>query len=270
MVEVYSAANYPEAGAIQALLDEHGINSELRGGDLNPLAGEIPFGEAQPTLWVAEDDFQKARGIIEGQDEPGVDSIPARPSFASDSRSASTSRAQHDDSTARNRSSTGASGESSWLWKAAAVLFFGTTVLLGFMSNRNRIAEESGDGEWRTVFHYGRFEEKTGCEIERWIETKLMSAKYCDSNGDGVPDSIFYYGAREKLVTVIHDRDTDGVYEIINEYDRNGNLRLRLEDADQDGFAERKTEFRDGVEVQYLDKNGDRFFDPGEKLNAGR
>lgn len=258
IVEVYSAANYPEAGAIQALLDEHGIESELRGGDLNPLAGEIPFGEAQPGLWVVESDYEKARAIIEQRNIQDPDGeIPDREQQSQSFTAAQATPARTSAASATH------SGDSHWLWKAGTILFFCTTLLLGYMSNRNRIVEETTDG-WETLFEYGKFDEKSGCDIERWIENDLITAKYCDNNGDGVPDSISFYGAREKLTAIIHDSDFNGKFERTDEYDRNGNLRIRFDDRDQDGFSEMKTEFLNNVESIYVDQNDNRIFERNE------
>ena len=52
---VFVAGNHPEAGAMQALLSEHGIESELRGGNLDVLGAQLPNAEGRPSLWVRDE-----------------------------------------------------------------------------------------------------------------------------------------------------------------------------------------------------------------------
>jgi hypothetical protein len=64
IVEVYSAANEIDAGAIRAALDEAGIEARLV-GDLAGNAFDIPLGVSAPKIWVREADAPAARRIIE-------------------------------------------------------------------------------------------------------------------------------------------------------------------------------------------------------------
>ena len=73
IVEVYSAANEIDAGAVRAALSEAGIHAELV-GNLAGGAFDVPLGISAPKLWVREEDAPAARQIIEQlQDRAGSD-----------------------------------------------------------------------------------------------------------------------------------------------------------------------------------------------------
>jgi len=62
---LYSAANLPEAHLVRGLLAAAGIEAcvlnEYAGGAL----GELPFAEAAPSVWIAEErDLARARHVI--------------------------------------------------------------------------------------------------------------------------------------------------------------------------------------------------------------
>ena len=64
IVEVYSAANEVDAGAVRAALEDQGIRAQLV-GDLAGNAFDIPLGVSAPKIWVFEKDATAARLIIE-------------------------------------------------------------------------------------------------------------------------------------------------------------------------------------------------------------
>lgn len=61
---VYKAANIPEAGMIEAVLAEYDIPTQMLGGALSGLGGEIAIADAQPEIWVPEKFYKEARKII--------------------------------------------------------------------------------------------------------------------------------------------------------------------------------------------------------------
>lgn len=73
IVEVYSAANDVEAGAIRAALDAEGIRARIVGDRLGNVWGEVPLGfRSEPKIWVREEDAAAARRVIEQlQDQMG-------------------------------------------------------------------------------------------------------------------------------------------------------------------------------------------------------
>lgn len=73
IIEVYTAANEVDAGAVRAALDDAGIKSRLV-GDIVSHTFSIPIGIGAPKIVVREEDVAAARRIIEQlQDQMGDD-----------------------------------------------------------------------------------------------------------------------------------------------------------------------------------------------------
>lgn len=71
IIEVYTAANEVDAGAVRAALDDAGIRSRLV-GDILSHTFSIPIGIGAPKIVVREEDAPAARRIIEQlQDQRG-------------------------------------------------------------------------------------------------------------------------------------------------------------------------------------------------------
>lgn len=64
IVEIYTAANEIDAGAIRAALEQQGIEAKLV-GDLLGNAFDVPLGFTGPRIWVHENDATAARRIVE-------------------------------------------------------------------------------------------------------------------------------------------------------------------------------------------------------------
>ena len=66
MMRLYRAQHLVEASHIKNLLDSAGIRAFLRNENLVRLAGEVPFDQTWPEVWI-EDDAQAAtaRDILE-------------------------------------------------------------------------------------------------------------------------------------------------------------------------------------------------------------
>ncbi len=66
IVEVYSAANEVEAGAVHAALQDAGINARLVGNFLGNATGDLPLGfRTDPKILELETDAAAARAIID-------------------------------------------------------------------------------------------------------------------------------------------------------------------------------------------------------------
>lgn len=73
IVEVYTAANEVDAGAVRAALEDAGIRSRLV-GDIASHTLSIPIGIGAPKIVVREEDVPAARRVIEQlQDQMGSD-----------------------------------------------------------------------------------------------------------------------------------------------------------------------------------------------------
>jgi hypothetical protein len=65
MKRVYSAANIVDAAHWANVLMSHGIEAELRNTTLAGGVGELPFMETWPQVWVADEQEQHAKRILE-------------------------------------------------------------------------------------------------------------------------------------------------------------------------------------------------------------
>ena len=76
VVEVYWAADAPQAHLVKAVLRKAGIEAQVVGEMLQAAVGELPFGPAtSPRVWVAKTDEDRARAVIaewekERRDQP--------------------------------------------------------------------------------------------------------------------------------------------------------------------------------------------------------
>ncbi|MFH1725359.1 MAG: DUF2007 domain-containing protein [Elusimicrobiota bacterium] len=66
MKKVYTGTNLPEAGLIQAMLQEAGIPGEVRGAVLHGLFGVGSGIDACPAVWIRNDeDLERAEALIQ-------------------------------------------------------------------------------------------------------------------------------------------------------------------------------------------------------------
>lgn len=75
MIKVFEDFNYILVGQMQSLLESNGIRTFMRNEFGSTVAGELPFVEVVPQLFVLEDrDEEPARRLIEscmGESCPG-------------------------------------------------------------------------------------------------------------------------------------------------------------------------------------------------------
>lgn len=66
MIQAYVANSLAQAHLIKGFLDSEGIFAVVRGEHLVGIAGEIPITmDTLPSIWVGEDDRNRARELIE-------------------------------------------------------------------------------------------------------------------------------------------------------------------------------------------------------------
>jgi len=53
--QVFQAHDVIEANLVKGLLESHGVTAFVRGEALAGTAGEVPFVDVWPTVWVADD-----------------------------------------------------------------------------------------------------------------------------------------------------------------------------------------------------------------------
>ncbi len=65
MKQVFQAHDVTEAHLVKGLLESRGLTALVRGEAVAGLAGEVPFVDVWPTVWVMEDDRdEEARAVI--------------------------------------------------------------------------------------------------------------------------------------------------------------------------------------------------------------
>lgn len=65
MKKLFSAADPMEAHFVRGLLETAGIAADIQGEALWNARGELPFGpNASPTIFVNEEDFERAQAVI--------------------------------------------------------------------------------------------------------------------------------------------------------------------------------------------------------------
>jgi hypothetical protein len=69
LVEVYSAANHQEAELIVAMLQDVGIEARVVGNHLQNAVGDLPAVSIAPRVWVHRECYDKARKLIERQQD---------------------------------------------------------------------------------------------------------------------------------------------------------------------------------------------------------
>lgn len=68
MKKVYSADNPVMVGHIQSLLEQAGIDSEIRNQALSGAMGELPPIECWPEVWIRRDeDYDRALALVEAE-----------------------------------------------------------------------------------------------------------------------------------------------------------------------------------------------------------
>lgn len=66
MKKVFTARDVTEAHFVRELLESQGLEVTVRGQDLMGASGELPFVDAWPTIWVADDAREpEARAVVE-------------------------------------------------------------------------------------------------------------------------------------------------------------------------------------------------------------
>lgn len=80
MKKVYAAPDLLSAGHVRNLLEQSGIESELRNYYLGSGAGDLPVNECWPEIWVDNVDADRAEQAI--QDLQVALSTPAGPAWA--------------------------------------------------------------------------------------------------------------------------------------------------------------------------------------------
>ena len=61
----FTRDNLFEVNAMRALLASHGIDSLLKNEFSSSIAGEVPFSESWPQIWVVDEEFESALLLLQ-------------------------------------------------------------------------------------------------------------------------------------------------------------------------------------------------------------
>ncbi|MFT7521273.1 MAG: hypothetical protein ACI9MC_003424 [Kiritimatiellia bacterium] len=70
LVKAYQATGPFDAYLVRDWLQRNGVKAQVRGEALMSIRGDVPIGEAWPTLWVAPEHLKMASGLIQEFDGP--------------------------------------------------------------------------------------------------------------------------------------------------------------------------------------------------------
>lgn len=74
MKKIYEHIEYSRVGHFQAILEEEGIATMIKNLGASVGAGEIPFTEVFPELWVVNDeDYDRALSVLESYQPPKIE-----------------------------------------------------------------------------------------------------------------------------------------------------------------------------------------------------
>ena len=65
MQRVYSSPSSAEAHLVQGYLEQAGMQATVQGGELGGLLGAVPTTESYTSVWVADEDAERAEGLVE-------------------------------------------------------------------------------------------------------------------------------------------------------------------------------------------------------------
>lgn len=65
MQRVYSSPSAAEAHLVQGYLEQAGVQATVQGGELGGLLGLVPSTETYASVWVADEELERAEGLVE-------------------------------------------------------------------------------------------------------------------------------------------------------------------------------------------------------------
>jgi hypothetical protein len=65
MQRVYSSPSAVEAHLVQGYLEQEGVRAVVQGSDLGGLLGGVPSTETYASVWVSDEELERAAGLVE-------------------------------------------------------------------------------------------------------------------------------------------------------------------------------------------------------------
>ncbi|MEL0083906.1 MAG: DUF2007 domain-containing protein [Gammaproteobacteria bacterium] len=219
-VEVFRSASMLEAQMIVDLLWREGIEAQIVGGELPGAVGELP-SDGPVSVRVEPVDQQRAESCLAAweaeQPEPTT---------------------EHPQQTKPQSMASGGLKNRAGVWFAAAGLFLG-----GVMVGAAVIANYYRSPIGREGIDHNR----DGILDEQFVyRGERLTQRLQDRNFDGQPDLLEFYDQGGLLLTRQWDDDFDGYFERQQRFQDNVPA-LELIDSDNDGFTDRRFQFRHGV-----------------------
>ncbi len=218
MKKLFVSQSLVEVEALKELLDGAGIPCMLKNRQGSSLAGEVPFVEVFPELWVNDEDYNEAQEIAATRS--GASTATASWTCAGCGEHLSGEfttcwkcglERGAAPGTARRRTDSeqelagGRSAGSDVFW---AVLF-GVALTLAAQWLWNYFAVERDP--------YDRNRDGKNDAVEEYIDRKLVGAKY-DNDFDGYFETTVWYNPNGSAIRTEVDRDRDGKPDVIEYY----------------------------------------------------
>lgn len=198
MKRLFVSQSLVEVESFKELLEKSGITCTIKNQQASSLAGEVPFTEVFPELWVINDaDLDRAKEFLEGQRSNKEADSPAWRCVGCGERHVGQFTACWKCGKERNSSadflelsgtSESTQGQEPLLSDFVKGLALGVVVVLLASTIRHYMSIQSDDA---------------------------------DRNGDGKADIVYIYDGN-KVVAGKHDNDFDGFFETYFTFDRNG------------------------------------------------
>jgi hypothetical protein len=65
MQRIYSSPSSVDAHIVQGYLEQAGVQATVQGGELGSLLGAVPATETYTSVWVADEEAERAEGLVE-------------------------------------------------------------------------------------------------------------------------------------------------------------------------------------------------------------
>ena len=263
MKKLYVSNSLIDVESRKEILDQAGIPNMVRNQQLTMLAGEVPFAEVFPELWVINDeDLPRAQELLanwEQSESVGTTDWTCaacgehhdkeytacwkcgREKGAESKPGGRGQKVEHE--TDKEKIST-----ANFLvgFLLGVIVTFGGLGLRDYLTQRNAPTDRNGDGKVDMV--------------EKFVNNKRVGEEY-DSDFDGMFETIYKFNDSGFLIKVEVDRDQDGTPDLIERY-RFGNFVSQDFLDPKTGFVTKRSYYKLGVKTEEkVDVDGDGKFD---------
>ncbi len=262
MRKIFVSQNLMEVEMLKDRLDQVGIPCTIKNQRASSLAGEVPFAEVFPELWVLRDEhYERARELLEEQPVVGEKGSPWICSGCGEQHSSEFTacwkcgREKRSDSkpsptwprtSAETPDSSSRIPDSVKGFVLGAIVALGGLALWNYVSLEGTSADRNGDGRTDEIYTYDR--------------SVLRSAKL-DNDFDGFFETLYTYNRNGLPVRGEIDRNKDGKPDLIEQYIFGKYSYLEFLDGDT-GNVRKRAFFKLGKKThEEIDQDGDGKFE---------